>query len=217
MSGMYFDVSERIARDYPRSDVCEIDEFLTRANPLEFKLQDIEDFTNVSENAEAIIYEYIKHGVVATESRYLCPKHKNTALERPKKLILSRKRICPKCGKLYAVEGLETETIFVRKKAPDRPLPADGTTTSGETDKTETPWWKDKKWIAERIGIPIFLIIAGIIIRGALIAPPDATEKLEMPTATVAFEPSSTPARSATPTVAATTTDLPNIDVTPPS
>lgn len=147
MSEMYFDVSERIARDYPRSDVCEVDEFLTRVNPLEFKLHDIEDSTNVNENAKAIANEYIKHGIVVKETRYLCPKHKNTVLERPKGLIPSRKRTCPKCEKSYSINGLETQAIYIHKKGPDRAPSLDTATTGEATNRTKSPWWNDKKWL----------------------------------------------------------------------
>lgn len=222
MSDTYFDVSECIARKYPRSEVHEIDEFLTRANPLEIKLQDIEDSTNVNENAEAILNEYIKHGVVTEETRYFCPKHQNTVLQRPKGLIPSRKRICPKCKKSYSANGLESETIFIRKKAPDRPLPLDSATTARTTETPETPWWKEPKWIAakwiaERIGIPVLLIFAAVIIRDALSAPSATDDPLDLPTATAQFRPSFTPTSAATPTTTITPTVLPNAIATPNS
>jgi len=166
MSDYCFDVSERIARetDFPRTEIFEVDKFLARTHRREFELHDIEDFTNVTENAEGIVNEYISRRIVARETRYLCPMHKNTVLERPKKLIPSRKRICPKCEKPYAVEGLETQSIFVRKKEPDRPLPSEATTTSEANGRPEKRWYKDPKWITERIVLPIVLGIAALII-----------------------------------------------------
>ena len=217
MSDYCFDVSERIARetDIPKTELLEVDTFLARKHRREFYLYDIEDFTSVGENSYSILNEYIKHGIVAKESRYFCPKHKNTVLERPKILILSRQSNCPKCEKSYSVEGLETETIFTLKKGPDRPLPSDARTTSEATSKPERHWYKDPKWIAERIGIPIFLIVAGVILRGALTAPPATNEPLEMPTSTEQFEPSSTPTSAETPTITATPSDPPTATTTP--
>jgi len=215
MSGFCFDASEHIARIYTRADVSEIDKFLAKTDRCQFKLHDIEDFTNVTENAEGIVNEYISRRIVARETRYFCPKHKNTALERPKRLCPNRKRICPKCEKSYSVECLATETIFIRKKEPDRPLPSEATTTGEANGRPEKRWYKDPKWITERIGIPVFLILATFIIRDALSDSPVTVDPLESSPATAQIEPAYTPTNTATPTLKATQAYTPTVDLTP--
>jgi len=195
--------------------VSEIDKFLAKTDRCQFKLHDIEDFTNVTENAEGIVNEYISRRIVARETRYFCPKHKNTALERPKRLCPNRKRICPKCEKSYSVECLATETIFIRKKEPDRPLPSEATTTGEANGRPEKRWYKDPKWITERIGIPVFLILATFIIRDALSDSPVTVDPLESSPATAQIEPAYTPTNTATPTLKATQAYTPTVDLTP--
>ena len=194
MSDFCYDASEHIARKYPRADVSEIDRFLAQQNRRQFKLHDIEDFTHVTEYAEGIVNEYIARRIIALETRYFCPKHKNTVLERSKKLILGRRRICPKCEKSYSVDGLETENIFVRKKEPDRPLPSDVSITGEATEKPEKRFLKDPKWLIEKIVLPIVLPILLTIITGLLILP--VLQRLQ--TASSMSSITSTPVSSAT-------------------
>lgn len=208
MSDFCFNVSEHIAREtgFPRAEIIEVDKFLAREHRREFKLHDIEDFTNVGENTEAIINEYIRRGTVTKETRYFCPNHKNTILERPESLIPSRKRVCPRCVKSYSTDGLETQTVYVRKKAPDRTFPFVTSTTGEAIEKPVKRWWKDPQWITERIILPIFTSIAVALIIGFFISPLFQTTQSNMskPSKSATPKSSTTPTSTLTRTIKAT-------------
>ena len=203
MSDFCFNGSERIARKtgFPRSEIIEVDKFLARKARRQFKLHDIEDFTNVKENAEPIINEYIKQRVVKKEKTYLCPKHEHIALEPVKGILVGQKGLCHKCEQEYPLKDREYETVFIRKKAPDRPLPSEAVSPFLQPETTGSKWWKDRKWLISTSLTLVIIFIALINLCSRTNVETSASPTVSSRSQSVY---SSTPTSSITPTFATT-------------
>lgn len=157
MSDMCFDASERIARetDFRRAEIAQIDRFLARKHLREFKLQDARNCLKDAKLAESILDAFIGHKVVQKQERFYCPEHQHTVLEPPKRHLGERTGFCQKCDNTYALNGLDCESVFIRIKEPDRPLPEDNGATGEPQVQTEQKWWTDKKWLTEKVLLPV--------------------------------------------------------------
>ena len=215
---MHYKKSEDIARnahlfECDIDDVTILDEYLARRDRNCFSLFDAKSKTGLGDCTEPLLNDFVQDGILREpKARHLCPVH-DISLE----IVNDNEGRCIDCDDTHLLDDCETEMLYERISTPETWSNSESVTSSVSSHKSETPFWKDKKWIAERIGIPIILIVAGVIIRGALASPPATTDPIELPTRTVLVEVSSAPANTATPTVDIAPTDTPAYDLTPTS
>lgn len=198
-----YDESASIANesDFRAGDIAEIDRFLCRTILREFKLQDAKDCLNDARLAEPILDDYIKRGVLRRDERYFCPSHTHTVLKFQKSQLSNYTGYCHKCDERYALGGLDSETIFVRLKAPNRALHSQENPAGQALRESDRPTLRQRaiSFVAEHIvfavrGI-IILVCAGLILQLFTLSPITDSN----PTANVGETPSPTPKSTTTP------------------
>lgn len=211
--GMYFDVSEHIAHktDFSKADIKRIDSFLAYPNLRRFELRNVQDNTDIYENAEAILDEYIQRGVIVKKREYFCPIH-DIFLEP----VNTSEGKCIDCEKRHSFENCESEIIYERKKAPDRVPAQEATTQLVQNETSDSQWWKDKKWLTDKaiqiVGIISVLVVGGVgvVVNISLLLHETPTPTAGNPTMTTV------PTSSATATITITPTSLSDSDLTLP-
>ena len=219
---MYFKESDRIANEerFPKSAIEKIDRFLAQKQSSRVKLQDVKEFADVHENVAAILDKYVKFRVLKPYKMYFCPEHEDEVLVFGRISAFSKKGVCQHCNKPYSISSLEPETIYERKRKPREwsdSEPADAKT------EPETPWWKNPRWIVEKIALPfalpLLLIFATLFFRHVFSSQESSqtiSETLSVPTTTIEASPTFTSASSFTKTITATVASSVTSDITPP-
>ncbi len=160
MYDMYFKKSEDIARNAHligcNIDVVEkLDEYLARRNRDCFTLFDAKSKTGLGCCTEPLLNEYVQEGILREpKARHLCPVH-GIGLE----IISANEAKCIDCDDTHLLDECETEMLYERIQDPVTWSNCEAATISISTDKTETLWWKDKKWLVEQS----FKVLAFII------------------------------------------------------
>ena len=142
---MYFNVSDRIAHDYPRSEIIEIDRFLARKHLKEFKLQDVRDLPDAADNAQAILDEYTTRRVLKKLNRYYCPKHSDVALETTTLSTIRGKGSCQKCEESYQLLDHDSEVVYQLKTMPESWSNCDDSKSEDLVIHREPPLWRDRR------------------------------------------------------------------------
>ena len=201
---MYFDVSEHIAHktDFSKADIKRIDSFLAYPNLRHFELRNVQDNTDIYENAEAILDEYIQRGVIVKKKEYSCPVH-DIFLEP----VNTSEGKCIDCEKRHSFEDCESEIIYERKKAPDRVSAHEATAQLVQNETSDSQWWKDKKWLTDKtiqiVGIISVLVAGGVVVVVNISSPTAGNPNM-----------TTVPTSSATATITITPTSLSDSDLT---
>ena len=164
---MYFKESEPIANEgtYPRSEIKKVDRFLARRNVSQFKLHDVNNLTDIQDNVQRIVDEYVRAHVLKVKRRYFCPEHEEVVLKLTRSIVITQKGYCHRCNKTHSLKGLDVETIYQRIKEPLRWSDSRNTTVANHVETPEQPLLGDKKWIIERV---IQIVIGAAIIVGVI-------------------------------------------------
>ncbi len=163
MSDMYFDVSEHIARFCPRSEVEEIDKFLARRQLKEFKLQDIRDLPNVTENAQPMLDKFVTGRLLKKLNRYYCPKHSEVALETTTLSTFRGKGSCQVFEESYPLLDSDTEVIYQLRKTPDTWSNCDASKAEDLVNHREPPLWRDRRLHIALISALIIALVAAAV------------------------------------------------------
>lgn len=144
---MYFEKSENIARkaqdnEYAIEDVEKLDEYLAHPNHTQFTLYDVKSNTRLGDNAERIVREYVRAGILSEpKKRHLCPVH-DIVLE----VVNLHSGQCIDCENAYLLADCPTETVFARLENPDKWPPTDSNISILQPEKPDIPWWRSDRF-----------------------------------------------------------------------
>lgn len=198
---MYFDASEHIAlnTNYPRSAVEKIDKFLARPDVEKFDLSQLRQKTQVRDDAEWLLEEYIQRGVVEKYVVYLCPNH-DISLEP----VNQREGRCEDCDELHAFEDCDSRWLYKKIQEPDRVYSeSTGNAVPPLPPEKDTPWYRDGRFIIASVMVPIIIVLIATFGDGVFRV---INPTLSTPTATATSTPTQTPLSTATPTPLPTAT-----------